>query len=164
MPSKSFTKLQSMVGRSVETVEGLRVEPGKVEEFARAITDENPIYRDASIAESRGFDGVAAPLTFTRTADFPRYRPAEFAGKFGFDLGFSPTSTLHGEQEYKFHRPLSAGDVLSATATLQDVYRRTSGRGGEMTFAVIEEVFEDGDSDPVVTVRSTYIETNGVSE
>lgn len=150
-----------MVGRSVATVDGLRVEPGKVEEFARAITDENSIYRNQRGAEKHGFDGVPAPLTFTRTADFPRYRPAEFVGKFGFDLGFSRTSTLHGEQEYTFHRSLTAGDVLSATATLRDVFRRDGERGGMMTFAVIEQIFEDEEGDEVVTVRSTYIETNG---
>lgn len=150
-----------MIGESMTTVEGLRIEPGKVAEFASAIVDDNPVYRDESTARERGFDHVPAPLTFTRTADFPRHRPDDFEHAFGFDLGFDPQTTLHGAQEYEFHRHACAGDVLSATATLRDVYRREGGRGGTMTFAVIEQTFEDEEGEPVVTVRSTYIETGG---
>ena len=161
MPTKSLEALEAMVGETTRTVEDLRIEPGKVEEFARAITDDDPVYRDRGVAEDRGLDDVPAPLTFTRTADFPRHRPSTFDGKFGFGLGFDPTTTLHGEQAYEFHRPAQAGDVLAATATLLEVYQREGARGGEMTFAVIEETYTDERGEPVVTVQSTYIETGG---
>jgi acyl dehydratase len=161
MPTKALSELQSMVGESIVTAEGLRVEAGKVEEFARAITDGSPVYRDPAVARRRGLDAVPAPVTFTRTAEFPRYRTAEFVGKFGFDLGFDSQTTLHGSQSYEFTRPVVVGDVLTGTATLLDVYQREGRRGGPMTFAVIHEVFEDQAGEPVVTVESTYIETRG---
>lgn len=149
-----------MVGTTVQTVAGLRVEPGKVEEFARAITDENPIFRDPAVAAERGFDAVPAPLTFTRTADFPRYRPPTFEGQFGLGLGFDLSATLHGEQAYTYHRHPVVGDVLSATATLEDVYQREGSRGGRLTFAVIGETYEDQDGKPVLSTRNTQIETS----
>jgi acyl dehydratase len=161
MPTRTLEELRSMVGTSARTAEGLRIEAGKVAEFAAAIGDESPIYRDAAVARERGYEAIPAPLTFTRTAEFPRYRPAEFVEPRGFGLGLDPTTTLHGEQSYEYHAPAVVGDVLSATATLTDVRRHEGDRGGEMTFAEIEQVFEDRTGRPIVTVRSTYIETEG---
>jgi acyl dehydratase len=157
----TFDELRSMVGTSVRSAEGLRIEAGKVAEFAAAIGDDDPIYRDAEVARDRGYEAIPAPLTFTRTAEFPRYRPAEFVEPRGFGLGLDPTTTLHGEQSYEYHAPAVVGDVLSATATLTDVRRHQGKRGGEMTFADIEQVFEDRTGRPIVTVQSTYIETEG---
>ena len=164
MPSKSLTALEEKVGDSITAAKGFRVDHDKIAEFARAIKDPNPVYRDQEAACDRGFNDVPAPLTFTRAAEFPRYRTDEFTGTFGFNLGFDPTSTLHGTQSYEFYRPVQAGDVLSSTATLRDVYRRESDRRRTMTFAVIEQVFEDADGEPVVTVGSTYIEVSEVDE
>lgn len=161
MSKKTFDERESMIGTSVRTAEGLRIEAGKVAEFAAAIGDGDPIYRDVALARERGFENVPAPLTFTRTAEFPRYRPQEFVEPRGFGLELDPTTTLHGEESYEYHAPAVVGDVLSATATLTDVRRHEGERGGEMTFADIEQVFEDRTGRPIVTVRSTYIETEG---
>jgi len=147
-----------MVGETMPTAAGLRIERGKVEEFARAIGDTSAVYRDPAVARERGLSDVPAPLTFTRTADFPRYRPEEYVAPYGFDLGFALEATLHGRQGYEFHRPAVAGDVLSATATVTDVYRRSGERAGEMVFADIEQAFEDEDGEPVVTVTTTAVE------
>lgn len=71
MPTKPMDELEAQVGKSVRTVEGLRVEAGKVEEFARAVRDDNHVHHDEDAAAERDFDAVPAPLTFTRTAYFP---------------------------------------------------------------------------------------------
>lgn len=161
MPERPLSELKARVGDSRRTVEGLRVEAGKVVEFATALRDDNPIHHDKAAAVDHGFDRIPAPLTFTRTAYFPRYRPDGVDEMPGFDLGFRQAYTVHGEQAYEYERPLVVGDVLTGETTLVDVFQRDGRRGGTMTFAVRETAFRDQDDDLVVTARSTAIETGG---
>lgn len=161
MPSKSLAALERQVGRTVTTVEDLVVELGKVEEFARAIKDDNPVFRDEESAREQGYETVLAPLTFTRTAYFPRYRPDGVGLNHGFDLGFAQSRVVHGEQEYVYERPIYVGDVISGETTLIDVYERTGSRGGTMTFAVFETVYRNADGEHVLTERLTRIELAG---
>jgi peroxisomal enoyl-CoA hydratase 2 len=157
MPTKPLSELEAMVGDSKQTVEGLRVAPGKVAEFARAVRDDNPAHYDPDAARERGFEAVPAPLTFTRVSAFPHNRPEGVEGT-GFDLGLEPV-IIHGEQAYEFERPLVAGDVLDGETTLAEVYQREGRRGGTMTFVEYETAYYDQDGDLVVTDRSTAIET-----
>lgn len=161
MPEKSLDDLESLVGTTVQTVEGFEIEAGKVEEFARAIKDDDPVYRDPEVAQERGFERVPAPPTFERVAMFPRYRTVE---KYGIDLGFREQYTIHGEQAFEYERPLMVGDVLSGTTTLTDIYEREGGRGGTMTFAVLETEYTDQHGELVVTATATAIETAGAIE
>ena len=158
MPGKSMDELESLVGTSVVTVEEFEIEAGKVEEFARAVKDDDPIHRDETAATERGFERIPAPLTFERVSMFPRYRTVE---KYGIDLGFQEEYTIHGEQAYEYERPMMVGDVLTGETTLVDVYERDGNRGGTMTFAVLETEYTDQDGDLVLTARSTAIETPG---
>ncbi|OIB56827.1 FAS1-like dehydratase domain-containing protein [Natrialba sp. SSL1] len=168
MPTKPLAELESMVGESKQTVENFRIEAGKVEEFARAITDTNSVFRDESVARERGFDAIPAPLTFPRVKRFPRYQVGADAevdereeGHYGFDLGFRPEYVLHGEQAYEYERPLLVGDVLTGETTLAEVYQRDGGRAGTMTFAVLETAYRDQSGELVLTDRATAIETEG---
>ncbi|WP_336000730.1 FAS1-like dehydratase domain-containing protein [Halorientalis halophila] len=156
-----FSHLDGLVGETRRTVEGLEVEAGKVAEFATALRDDNPIHHDPAAATEQGFDAVPAPLTFTRTSYFPRYRPEGISGIQGFDLGFDEQYTVHGEQAYEYERPLVVGDVLTGDTTVLDAFERDGQRGGTMTFAILETVFRDADDEPVVTAQSTVIETGG---
>lgn len=158
MPEKPIEELKGLVGTSVVTVEDFAVEAGKVEEFARAVKDDNPAHCDAEAAAEQGFDRIPAPLTFERVSSFPRYRAVE--GR-GIDLGFQREYTVHGEQAYELERPMQVGDVLTGTTTLTDVYQRDGSRGGTMTFAVLETEYTDQDGETVMTARATAIETGG---
>ncbi|OLZ42141.1 dehydratase [Natrinema saccharevitans] len=160
MPNRPIEELEAMVGDTTVTAEEFRVEPGKVEEFARAITAEDPVFRDESVATERGHDRVPAPLTYSQVARFPQYTPADVDGK-GFELAFQPEYVIHGEQAHEYERPVYVGDVLEGTTTLADVFQREGGRAGTMTFAVLETEYRDRDGELVLTDRSTAIETEG---
>lgn len=160
MPNRPIEELEAMVGDSRTTVEEFRIEPGKVEEFARAITVADPVFRDESIATERGHDRIPAPLTYTQVGRFPRYTPVGVDGK-GFDLAFQPEYVIHGEQAHEYERPVYVGDVLEGTTTLTDVFQREGGRAGTMTFAVLETEYRTPDGELVLTDRSTAIETEG---
>lgn len=160
MPHKSMAELQSLVGQTRTTAEGLRVERGKIAEFANAIGDRNPVYHDPSVARERGFEDVPAPPTFTRTAMFERHRPEGYSGDHNFDLGFERGSQLHGSQTYEFERPLVAGDVLDGETTLVDISQR-DGQNGQLTVAEFETAYTDPTDTTVVTARLTRIEVGG---
>jgi hypothetical protein len=159
MPRTPIEELESMVGDSYAVVEDLAVEAGKVEEFARSLRNDDPVYRDDAVASDRGFESIPAQLTFTRTARFPRYRSEGRDDIRPFAFGFDPERLLHAEQEYEYTRPVRVGDVLRGEITLTDVYRREGDRGGEMTFAVTELDFYDRDDGHVLTERGTIVET-----
>lgn len=160
MSGRTLERLEPRVGETVESVQGLTVEPGKVAEFAAAVGHNDPVFRDPDAATERGFDRIPAPPTFTRTSMFPRYRPAG-VGRLGFDVGFDLRYELHGEQRYEFDRPVYVGDTLSGTTTLTDAYEREGRQGGTMTFAVLETEYTADDGDTVVTERQTVIESDG---
>ncbi|RBI62369.1 dehydratase [halophilic archaeon] len=162
MPSRPLTDVEAQVGETNRTVEGFRVEPGKVAEFARAIHDPSPLYFDDQAARDAGFERIPAPPTFTRTSFFPHHRPPDIGSEFGFDLGFRREFVLHGEQHFRYERPLFVGDELVGDTTLEDVYQRTGDNGGTMTFAVFRTDFYEADGgDLVQSAWNTRIETDG---
>lgn len=130
----------------------MHVERGKIREFARAIKDDNPLYFDADYAQ-RSIGGIMPPPTFTMTLGFwddGRSRPL---------LTYDVRRLLHGEQEFEYLAPIYAGDVLTATGRVADVYEKAGSRGGTMTFGVIETTFTNQRGEKVLVSRSTLIET-----
>jgi acyl dehydratase len=144
----------SAVGKTGQPVT-MRVELGKVREFARAIKDDNPIYLDEEYAR-REAGGIIAPPTFLMTLGFwddGRGRP-----KLDMDL----RRVLHGEQEFEYLAPIHAGDSLTAVSKVEKVFEKQGSRGGTMTFAVTATEFRNQDGVLVAVSRSTVIETGQV--
>ena len=140
------------IGRSAPPME-MRVEYGKIREFAKAIKDDNPIYFDEGYAEKEA-GGVMPPPTFTMTQ--AHWSDGVIGGpKLDMDL----RRVLHGGQEFEYVKPIHAGDKLTATGRISDVYKKPGKRGGEMTFAVIETEFKNQKGEVVLYSRSTVIET-----
>jgi len=165
MPTIPVERLESMVGESRHSVEGLTIEAGKVEEFARALRNDNPAYRSPEAAAEQGFERVPAPITFLRTSLYPRHGPGETdtdGDRFplGFDIGFDLRYRVHGEQEYELERVLYVGDTLSGTTTLTDVSQRETA-DGTLTIVVLETEYTDQDGGLVATERKTILETPG---
>jgi acyl dehydratase len=139
----------------------VRIERGPVSFFASALKDDNPVYRDAKAAKAAGFDDLPAPPTFsfawTHMGKAGEEQPAdptggkhpmnELMGKLMSQGGI----VLHGEQEFVFHRPVVAGDVLVSSGKIRDVYERES-KGKTMTFIVMETEWRDEKTgEPVLT-------------
>ncbi|HEX2572746.1 MAG TPA: MaoC family dehydratase N-terminal domain-containing protein [Polyangia bacterium] len=119
--------LRQHIGRTSapRTVE---IDPGHIARFAEAIGDPNPIYRDEAVARAAGHPRIPAPPTFATAL-----RPNDV--RQGLDIDWS--RILHGEQEFRYERPLYAGDVLTLTHVLRDVYEK-SGKSGVMDFLVLD--------------------------
>jgi acyl dehydratase len=142
---------KSMIGRTGKPFT-MPVEWGKVREFARAIKDPNPVYFDPEAA-GKECGGIPIPPTFLMTSSF--WQDAESAPSANLDI----RRILHGEQEFQFLKPIFVGDTLTGVMRVADVYEKEGGRGGRMTFVVLETEYTNQKGEKVALSRSTVIET-----
>jgi acyl dehydratase len=138
---------QSLKGKEYLEVSFV-VDRDRVNRFADAIGDADPIYRDPEAAKAAGFPEQVAPPTFVTVMQIMT------SGQVVADqeLGLDYTRVVHGEQEYEWRRPVVVGDVLTATPRIADIYAR-----GPNEFLVIEAQIRDGSGDTVVVARSTLL-------
>jgi acyl dehydratase len=145
----------------------VRIERGPVSFFAKAVLDDNPVYRDPKAAHDAGFDDIPAPPTFTfamqHMGAFGELQPPDPTGGTNpmhavmGELYGKGALILHGEQEFEYHRPMVVGDVLSGEGTIVDLYEKETD-SATMTFIVIATVWRDGSNgEPVVTERFNLI-------
>ena len=126
----------------------MRIELGKVREFARATGSDNPEYL-------RG-DAPPVPATFLMAASFWQ-SPESAVLPPGRDL----SRVLHGGQEFVFpDGPPEAGTVLTAQMRLGEPVVKEGKRGGSMTIQDIITDFFDEDGKLVAQSISTSIETS----
>jgi acyl dehydratase len=130
------------------------VERGRVLQFADAIGERDPLYRDPEAAKAAGFPEQLTPPTF------PTVMQIMTSGQVVVDqeLGLDYSRVVHGEQEYEWRRPIVVGDVLKATPRIADIYAR-----GPNEFLVIEAVITDADGEVVCVARSTLL-SRGTAE
>lgn len=138
----------SFIGRTYPAVEIYEVGREKIREFADAIGDPNPVYRDAGAARTAGHLDVIAPPTF------PIVITAKIGEQVIFDpeLGLDYTKVVHGQQRFVVVRPVRAGDRLTGVLTVDDI---TAAAGNDLISTRVDLVTEDGE--PVVTAYSTLV-------
>jgi acyl dehydratase len=139
---------RSVIGQWGPTTR-MPVEFGKVREFARALHDDSPCYREPERA--------LAPPTFLMSiahwlGDLSATRPG---------VRLDMRRVLHGEQEFEYLQPVRAGDVLSARSRTRDVFEKPGKRGGMMLFVVGETEFTNQHGEVVAYMRNTLIQTEG---
>jgi len=130
----------------------MKIEEGKVREFAKAIKDRNPLYFDEAMAKAE-LGGIMPPPTFLMT--LAHWDDGEGQPHVKLDT----RRILHGEQEFEYLKPIYVGDTLAAVTKVANVYEKTGGRGGTMTFVVMDTDFTNQKGEKVAVVRFTVIET-----
>ncbi len=65
---------------------------------------------------------------------------------------------LHAEQEFEYHRPVRAGDVLSTAARPGERWEK-QGRSGKLVFSESITEYRDQNGELVVTARSVGVMT-----
>src|ERR1700749_1172740 len=140
---------QDFVGRTFPATKPYEVSRVKIAEFADAIGDPSPVYRDQDAAVAAGYPDVIAPPTF------PIVVTMASSGSAGGDpgLGINYAMGVHGEQRFEHPRPLRAGDVVTAQSTIESI--REVGRNVLMTTRT--ELRTVG-GEHVVTAFSTIVE------
>ncbi|MGD0274767.1 MAG: MaoC family dehydratase N-terminal domain-containing protein [Syntrophales bacterium] len=147
---------KEMAGKKMDEFE-FPVERGKIKEFASAICDPNPIYRDRAYAKSQGFDDVIAPVTFPVAASF--HMPYDnYVLETSLKLGMDPGKSVHGTFEIIYQRPVCAGETLRGEVVIGDIYEKEGKRGGKMTFVDMKQNFYDENNKLVITISNVFIE------
>jgi len=162
------------------TVDRFPVESAHIAMFARSINDPNPVYYDPEYAASTEVGGIPAPPTFVQaSAQFdpdyflrPKFDQPWFgSGREATGIVRDPAKSgggggggLHAEQHYEYHRPLLAGDVLTATTRDGEKWEKQGRRGGTLQFSETITEYRNAAGELVVTARGVGVRTGQVVE
>jgi acyl dehydratase len=142
------------MGKTFPPSEPYEISRVKLAEFADAIGDRNPVYRDREAAQAAGFRDVIAPPTFPIVITMASSGQA--LADPGLNLNYA--MVVHGEQRFEYVRPLMAGDVVTAQVTIADI--RDAGRNSMMTTTTRVTTV---DGEHVCTAHSTLVERGGAA-
>lgn len=118
----------------------------KIREYARAVGETSPVHHDPEAAKAAGFRDVVAPPMFCVVYSAPAMGPAIMDPEVGINLA----AMVHGSQEFEWGEPVCAGDVITTTPRLADLYEKENG----MIFYVYESVSVNQDGEQ--TVKGTW--------
>ena len=139
---------QSFIGKQYPPTEPYEVGREKIREFADAVGDPNPVYRDRAAAQALGYPDVIAPPTFPIVLTMRAATQVVFDAQLGLDY----SRVVHGEQRFTYRRPVRAGDELVVVVTVDNI-RSTAGNDILTTRGEVSTVA----GEHVVTARSTLV-------
>jgi acyl dehydratase len=139
-------------GRTYPASDPYEVSRVKIAEFADAIGDPSPMYRDPAAARAAGHPDVIAPPTFAIVLSMAS------SGEVMADpgLGLNYAMVVHGDQRFEHNRPLTAGDVVTAQTTIASIKAT-----GSLTMLNTETQLRAADGELVGTARSMLVERSG---
>jgi acyl dehydratase len=145
---------RDFLGRTFDAAEPYDVSRVKIAEFADAIGDRNPLFRDRAAAQAAGYPDVIAPPTFAIVISMAS------TGRAVADpgLGLNYAMVVHGEQRFEYSRPIVAGDVVTARSTITDI--RDAGRNVLLT---AQTEIRAADGEHVCTAHNTLVERGGAA-
>lgn len=129
------------------------VEKGRLKFFAKAIGETNPIYSDEAAAQAAGHKTIIAPPTFPFTLALEDEDSLPVISLLGLDIG----RILHGSQEFEYFASIYAGDSITVSAKILDVFDK---KGGALEFVVLQYSFTNQDDVAVATSTNTLVYRN----
>lgn len=131
----------------------LTVERGRLQFFAKAIGETDPVYTDPSAAKAAGHPDIPVPPTFLFSVELEDPDPFAFLASLGVDLRM----VLHGEQSFTYHFTAYPGDELVASPRISDVYAK---KGGALEFLVRDTEVTRADGTPIAELQSVIVIQN----
>ena len=110
------------VGRSYPSTEPYAVDAALIAAFAAAVGAHDPVHTDAEAARAAGYADVVAPPTMAVRFS----QESERAYVTDPEAGIDYARVVHGEQRFVHHRPITAGDEVTGTTTV-DAVRQAGG-------------------------------------
>lgn len=143
---------RSFIGREFSST-SLLVTRSRLRKFANATGQDQAVYLDVDAAKQAGHRDLPVPPTFFFGIELEAPDP------FGFvtDLGVDLRTVLHGEQKFDYRQMAYAGDELTATSRIADIYDK---KGGLLEFVVRETTVTNQDGAVVVVMRSSLVVQN----
>ncbi|WP_053958930.1 FAS1-like dehydratase domain-containing protein [Sulfobacillus thermosulfidooxidans] len=115
-----------------------------LKQFSQSLELTYPPYFDKEAAQSEGYRDIIAPPTFAFTLT---------AGEIpGFEL--PAAGIIHGEQQFEYALPLTAGDEIQVVACVDNLKKR-----GSTVFLTLKTVAHNLLGDMVFVSRSLFIIT-----
>ena len=134
---------EAHAGRSYPPTAPYPVSAAKIAEFAAALGDDNPRYQ--------GADAIAPP-TFTALVSAAAWE-SMFADA---ELDLALRRIVHGDQRFRYHRPVRAGDQITAALTIEKVRVRA---GSEILTCSVRVQTVAGEE--ICTTSSTFFHSRG---
>jgi acyl dehydratase len=124
----------------------------KIREYSYAVGESDPVHHDPAAARAKGFRNVVAPPMFAVVYSAGAVGPAVLDPEVGINFAMM----LHGSQEFVWSEPVVAGDTITTTASLKDMYEKDGKQ-----FFVFESVSKNQDDQEVVRGTWTNIVRGG---
>jgi acyl dehydratase len=139
---------QSYIGRTYPPTSTYEISREKIREFADAIGDPNPLFRDPEAARAAGYPDVIAPPTFLWVVNI------SLVEAIGTDpeLGVDYTRLVHGDQGFSHVRPVHAGDRLKMTSTITEIMDRAGN-----DFLTLSTEIHTEDDELICTTRTQVV-------
>ncbi|HEX8626768.1 MAG TPA: MaoC family dehydratase N-terminal domain-containing protein [Catenuloplanes sp.] len=138
----------SFVGRTYPPTAPYQVGREKIREFALAIGATDAAHHDPDAARALGHRDLVAPPTFPVLVTMAAGRQIVDDPELGVDY----SRVVHGDQRFRYVRPVVAGDELVCTSTVEEIVSR----GGHDFLTTRTEV-GTVTGEPVVTVWSKLV-------
>ncbi len=118
--------------------------------FAKAIGETDPVYVDAAAAQTAGYSDLPAPPTFLFAAELDSGANDQLLA----DLDIPLAKLLHGEQSFRYFKPVCAGDTVTVQSTITDIYDK---KGGKLEFAVKDSKVTNQRDELVAELRTVLV-------
>ncbi len=118
--------------------------------FAKATGQTDPVFVDVDAAKRAGHPDLPVPPTFYFGVDLEMPDPFGYLDDAGVDLN----TVLHGSQKFTYHELAFAGDELSSSSVVADVYEK---KGGALQFMITDTPVLNQHGYTVVTMRNTLV-------
>ncbi len=128
----------------------LTVDRTRLQFFAKAIGEKDPVYVDSAAARAAGYADVPAPPTFLFAAELD----SGVNDQLLTDLDIPLAKLLHGEQSFRYLKPVCAGDTVTVQSTITDIYDK---KGGKLEFAVKDSKVTNQRSELVAELRTVLV-------
>ena len=129
------------------------VEAAQLRFFARAIGETDLVYTDEAAAKAAGYAALPVPPTFLFSLESMRADPLDWL----VDVGLELSKILHGEQSFTYHCVPVAGDTLTFTSRITDVFSK---KNGALDFVVRETRVTDAASRHVADLKAIIVQRN----
>lgn len=129
------------------------VEKGRLRFFAKATGQDDPVYVCEETARAAGYSSLPVPPTFLFSMNMEKPDPFENLDKMGIEIA----RVLHGAQSFTYHKPVCAGDSLTFTTQVVDIFDK---KGGALEFVVQRTDVTNHQGEKVAELGQTLVVRN----
>lgn len=143
----------------VSKVRRCKVTSRDIRRFAQAIGATDPVHFDEDYARSTRHGTIVAPPLFCQTLTYEDVPPDRLPADGSPLEPCAPVPaqrTVGGSSDYVVHRLVRAGETITVTSRLKDIYTK-QGKSGLLYMVVVETRFDDAGGTPIAAETATYI-------